>query len=121
MPIIIAIENNDTAGPPNTKSEIKTNNVVTDVIIVLDSVWLIDLFNISIGSLPNISEELNVRRDLAILEYTGGYLHIPTISTAGSVDLIRNAKNKKLNVTCSTSIHNIFFNDSKDVELIIFP
>mgnify|MGYP003308072614 CR=1 FL=1 len=46
--------------------------------------------------IPNISEELNIRRDLAILEYTGGYLHIPTILTTGSVDLIRNAKNKKL-------------------------
>lgn len=63
--------------------------------------------------IPNISEELNITRDLAILEYTGGHLHIPTISTTGSVDLIRNAKNKKLNVTCSTSIHNIFFDDSK--------
>ena len=52
--------------------------------------------------IPNISEELNIRRDLAILEYTGGHLHIPKISTTGSGDLIRNAKNKKLNVTCST-------------------
>ena len=62
MPMIIAIENNDTAGPPNTKREIKTNNVVTDVMIVLDSVWLIDLLSISIGSLPNISEEFSLIR-----------------------------------------------------------
>ncbi len=60
---------------------------------------------------PNISEEIQIMRDLAILEYTGGNLHIPTISTGRSLDLIRNAKNKGLKVSCSTCIHNLFFND----------
>ena len=44
---------------------------------------------------------------------TGGHLHIPTISTAKSVDIIRKAKAKKLNISCSTSINNLFFNDSE--------
>jgi dihydroorotase len=48
---------------------------------------------------------------LFLLEYTNGKLHIPTISTAKSVELIREAKNKKLNVSCSVAIHNLCLSD----------
>ena len=47
-----------------------------------------------------------------ILEYTGGKLHIPTISTAQSVALIKDAKAKGLDVTCSVAITNLFFTDA---------
>ncbi len=60
---------------------------------------------------PNLAENLQVARDLSILEYTSGKLHIPTISTAESVKLIREAKQKKLDITCSVAIHNLFFSD----------
>lgn len=60
---------------------------------------------------PALAEELQVARDLFLLEYTEGKLHIPTISTAKSVDLIRAAKAKKLDVTCSVAIHNLLFTD----------
>jgi len=58
---------------------------------------------------PTLAEELQVARDLFLLEYTGGKLHIPTISSATSVALIREAKKKKLVVTCSVAIHNLYF------------
>lgn len=61
---------------------------------------------------PALAEELQVARDLFLLEYTEGKLHIPTISTAKSVELIRAAKAKKLNVTCSVAIHNLVFTDA---------
>ncbi|WP_047546058.1 dihydroorotase [Psychroserpens sp. Hel_I_66] len=60
---------------------------------------------------PTLAEELQIARDLFILEYTEGKLHIPTISTAKSVELIRAAKQKKLDVTCSVAIHNLVFTD----------
>ncbi|MDX1271866.1 dihydroorotase family protein [Bizionia paragorgiae] len=60
---------------------------------------------------PNLAEALQIARDLYILEYTNGKLHIPTISTAESVELIREAKKKKLDVTCSVAIHNLLFSD----------
>lgn len=60
---------------------------------------------------PALAEELQVARDLFLLEYTEGKLHIPTISTAKSVELIRAAKAKKLNVTCSVAIHNLILTD----------
>ncbi|WP_452230300.1 dihydroorotase [Lacinutrix sp. MEBiC02404] len=60
---------------------------------------------------PNLAEALQVARDLFLLEYTDGKLHIPTISTTEAVDLIREAKKKKLDVSCSVAIHNLFFTD----------
>jgi len=60
---------------------------------------------------PNLAEAMQVARDLFLLEYTEGKLHIPTISTAESVALIREAKNKKLDVTCSVAIHNLCLTD----------
>ena len=66
-----------------------------------------------IKGIPTLSEEIQINRDLKILEYTGGKLHIPTISCKSSVDLIRQAKNKGLNISCSVAIHNLIFNDEK--------
>lgn len=60
---------------------------------------------------PALAEELQIARDLFILEYSEGKLHIPTISTAKSVELIREAKQKKLDVSCSVAVHNIMFSD----------
>ena len=60
---------------------------------------------------PALAEDLQVARDLFLLEYTEGKLHIPTISTAKSVELIRAAKAKKLDVSCSVAIHNLVLTD----------
>ena len=61
--------------------------------------------------IPNLAEDLQIARNLLLLEYTGGKLHIPTISTKKSVELIKEAKAKGLNVTCSVAVHNLFFTD----------
>jgi dihydroorotase len=61
--------------------------------------------------IPALAEELQVARNLFLLEYTGGKLHIPTISTQGSIKLIKEAKAKGLQVTCSVAIHNLVLND----------
>jgi len=73
------------------------------------------IISVSYGvkGIPNFSEEIQINRDLHILEYTGGKLHIPTISTKKSLDLIKKAKSKGLNVSCSVAIHNLIFNEEK--------
>lgn len=68
---------------------------------------------LGLKGIPNLAEELIVARNLFILEYTGGKLHIPTISTAKSVELIKEAKAKDLNVTCSVSVHHLVLTDEK--------
>lgn len=66
---------------------------------------------LGLKGIPALAEELQIARDIFVLEYTGGKLHIPTISAAGSVKLVAEAKKKKLNISCSVSIHNLFFTD----------
>ena len=62
---------------------------------------------------PSLAENIQIARDLYLLEYTGGKLHIPTISTAKSVQLIKEAKKKGLQVTCSVSAHHLTLNDDE--------
>ena len=66
---------------------------------------------LGLKGIPALAEELQIIRDLYILEYTGGKLHIPTISTKKSVELIRDAKKRGLNVSCSVAIFNIMLTD----------
>ncbi len=66
---------------------------------------------LGLKGIPSLAEEIQVARDLFLLEYTGGKLHIPTISTAKSVALIRQAKSQGLNVTCSVAVHNLVITD----------
>lgn len=66
---------------------------------------------LGLKGIPNLAEELQIARDLFLLEYTGGKLHIPTISTAKSVELIKTAKSKGLDVTCSVSVLNLVLTD----------
>jgi dihydroorotase len=60
-----------------------------------------------------LSEHMQIARDLYLLEYTGGKLHIPTISTATSVKLIKEAKKKGLQVSCSVSAHHLILTDAE--------
>ena len=69
--------------------------------------------NYGLEGIPALSEEIMLERDLKILEYTGGKMHVPCISTKESVELIKEAKKNNINVTCSVSINNLFFNDEK--------
>lgn len=59
-----------------------------------------------------LAEELEVARNLYLLKYTGGKLHLPTISTAKSVELIREAKAAGLDVTCSVAVHQLVLTDA---------
>jgi dihydroorotase len=63
--------------------------------------------------IPNLAEELMVARNLYLLEYAGGRLHIPTISTAKSVQMIKTAKDKGYNISCSVAVHNLVLTDEK--------
>lgn len=68
---------------------------------------------LGLKGIPNLAEEIMITRNLALLEYTGGKMHIPTISTAKSVELIKEAKDRGLQVTCSVAIHHLTLTDEK--------
>lgn len=67
---------------------------------------------LGLKGIPALAEELQVARDLHLLEYTGGKLHIPTISTLKSAKLIKEAKEKGLDVSCSVAAYNLILDDS---------
>ncbi|KAF2518678.1 dihydroorotase [Flavobacterium salilacus subsp. salilacus] len=67
---------------------------------------------LGLKGIPALAEELQIARNLFLLEYTGGKMHIPTISTAKSVQLIKEAKVKGLNVTCSVAVHHLVLTDA---------
>nr|WP_315173804.1 dihydroorotase [uncultured Flavobacterium sp.] len=68
---------------------------------------------LGLKGIPNLAEELQIARNLFLLEYTGGKLHLPTISTVKSTALIQEAKAKGLKVTCSVAVHNLVLTDEK--------
>ncbi|WP_121965941.1 dihydroorotase family protein [Myroides sp. N17-2] len=68
---------------------------------------------LGLKGIPTLAEEVQIARNLFLLEYTGGKIHFPTISTAKSVELIKEAKLKGLNVTCSTAVHLLTMTDEK--------
>ena len=68
--------------------------------------------SLGLTGIPSVVEEMQIKRDLDILRYTNGKLHIPTLSTKNAVPLIKQAKKTGLNISTSVSIHNLFFNDN---------
>lgn len=70
---------------------------------------------LGLKGIPNLAEEVMVQRDLKVLEYTGGKLHFSLISTPGSLQLIKEAKKKGLNVTCDIAYYHLALED-KEIE-----
>ncbi len=62
---------------------------------------------------PSIAEEIMVTRELFLAEYAEAKLHISSISTEGSVTLIRAAKKKGLSITTSVNAYNLAFEDTE--------
>jgi dihydroorotase len=56
---------------------------------------------------PAVAEEIAIARDLSVVEYTNGRLHFLDVSLKKSVELIKQAKKKKLNVTASCNAYNL--------------
>ncbi|MQY53014.1 MAG: amidohydrolase family protein [Firmicutes bacterium] len=60
---------------------------------------------LGLKGIPRQAEEVMVARDIALAELTSGKLHLAHITTRRSVELIRQAKKKKIKVTCETAPH----------------
>ncbi len=68
---------------------------------------------LGLKGIPALAEELMIQRNIQILEYTGGKIHFPTISTKGSVDLIKKAKANGLRVTCGVAAHQLLLDETE--------
>ena len=61
--------------------------------------------------IPHEAETLRVSRDLDVLKYAGGRLHLATLTCADSVAMVREAKREGLQVTCGTTAAHLMFCD----------
>ena len=66
---------------------------------------------LGLAGTPPQAEAVMVARDLQLAELTGGRLHVPHVSTAASVEHIRAAKSRGLDVTAEVTPHHLTLND----------
>lgn len=60
---------------------------------------------------PAVAEESIIARDVLLAEHVGSRLHICHLSTKGSVDIIRWAKERGINVTAEATPHHLLLTD----------
>lgn len=60
---------------------------------------------------PTVAEDIAVARDILLAEYAGARVHIAHVSTARSVDLIREAKKRGVRVTAEATPHHLTLTD----------
>jgi dihydroorotase len=66
---------------------------------------------LGLPGMPGAAEDIVVTRDIMLAEYTGGQYHVAHMSTAGAVELVRDAKKRGLNVTCEVTPHHFVLTD----------
>ena len=68
---------------------------------------------LGLGGMPAAAEDIMVARDIRLAEITGGRLHIQHISTARSVDLVREGQRRGVRVTAEACPHHFTLTDEK--------
>jgi len=66
-----------------------------------------------LGGYPRMAEELFVQRSITVSRNLGVPIHLSSISSKGSVELIYEAKSKGINITADTTPHHLFFTDAR--------
>lgn len=68
---------------------------------------------LKVKGIPEISETMIVERDILITEFVkNGHYHIQHISCGRSIDMLRDAKNKKVNVTGEACPHHFILDET---------
>lgn len=76
--------------------------------VMHEGVWSTRL---GLPGIPGLAEDLNVARDLLLLEESGGRYHVAHLSTARCLELVRQAKHRGLAATCEVSPHHLLLTD----------
>lgn len=64
-----------------------------------------------LSGIPALAEEMIIARDIMLAESTKAQLHIAHVSTRGSLELIKNALDKGIKVSCEVSPHHLLLNE----------
>jgi dihydroorotase len=66
---------------------------------------------LGLPGIPSIGEEIQIAKDIALLQYSNAHLHFTGVTLKSSVDLIEKAKKEGLNITCSVTPYHLAFCD----------
>ena len=66
---------------------------------------------LGVKGVPTSAEEIMVARDIMLAELTGGRVHLAHVTTAGTVEMVRRAKEQGINVTCEVTPHHLTLSD----------
>lgn len=67
--------------------------------------------SLGIKGIPREAEEAMIRRDVDLARQNGGILHVQHLSSGGSAEIVRNAQNEGIRVTCETAPHYFSLTD----------
>jgi len=67
---------------------------------------------LGLNGIPAIAEVIQIERDLRLAEMAGARVHFSLVSSAAAVSVLRDAKAKGINVTCSVGAHYLHLNDN---------
>src|SRR5207244_961022 len=68
---------------------------------------------LGLRGMPAAAEEVMVARNLALAELTGAHVHLAHLSTARSVDLVRESKRRRVRVTAEATPHHLTLTDER--------
>ena len=67
--------------------------------------------SLGLTGIPVVGEDITVQRDIKLLGYTGGRLHLHAISSGAAVGYVQKARNDKMAITCDVSAMHLFLED----------
>src|SRR4029079_15622142 len=66
---------------------------------------------LGLKGMPALAEEIDAVRDTLLAKETGAHIHIAHVSTKGTIEAVRRAKNEGINVTCEVTPHHFTLTD----------
>jgi len=66
---------------------------------------------LGLPGMPAVAEDAMTARDISLADATGGRVHLMHVSTSGSVDIVRRAKNRGVRVTTEVCPHHFTLTD----------
>lgn len=81
--------------------------------------------SLGLNGVPNVAEEIRINRDIELANYNKGKLHFSTISTKKSLELIKKAKEKNINISTDIAAYQLILHDEMlsdfNTNLKVFP
>ena len=81
--------------------------------------------SLGLQGIPDVAEVIRTNRDIELTDYNKGKLHFSTVSTKKSLELIKKAKEKNINISNDIAAYQLILNDEMlsnfDANLKVFP